>query len=461
MHQANMLFSLIEKLPIDVVGATVLHYLDIQDIVRLERACASKSSHQHFLNLLPRRLPVKLYSCHNRDIACFEWFAKRNCKIKCVTIRLPGNNPALHVKNLLVESLDLSFDDNVTMENCTYLFKSNLICRVKRINVFADQNKEVIDQLSLLTGKVKKLNVLESHYYEDWLNRDILSRWKLKEIDLDGDIVTLSTITTIVQICTELTRVILFHDNIDNSIVIAIAQHCSKLKTLKISICSNITYNSLLALSERKLYLKELDIPIIPHFPTADIARRCSHALSCIRRLDTNNLHQNGQDASIILPYMTELTCLLLNNDCQFYLPLLAQYCHKLTCIRISKCTNSIDAILSLCRVSPLLDTLACYDCIGITDTILIELIHACPHLHTLYLPYETEITDISILALSEHYPPLQFLVIRNCTQVTEAAVLQLLQRCRKLTRLGVSSSSLSEETWTQLDKNTQKRVSR
>ena len=50
---------------------------------------------------------------------------------------------------------------------------------------------------------------------------------------------------------------------------------------------------------------------------------------------------------------------------------------------------------------------------------------------------------------------------IRECIQVTETAVLQLLQRCRKLTRLEVSSSSLSEETWTQLDKNTQKRVSR
>ena len=45
---------------------------------------------------------------------------------------------------------------------------------------------------------------------------------------------------------------------------------------------------------------------------------------------------------------------------------------------------------------------------------------------------------------------------IKECTQVTEAVVLQLLQRCRKLTKLEVTSRSLSEETWTQLDKNTQ-----
>ena len=95
------------------------------------------------------------------------------------------------------------------------------------------------------------------------------------------------------------------------------------------------------------------------------------------------------------------------------------------------------------------------------TDTALLELIHACPHIHTLCLSYETDITDIGILALSEHYPLLQELDIGKCHKITEAAVLQLLQRCLKLTTLEVSSSSLSKETWIQLDKNTQKRVRR
>ena len=96
-----------------------------------------------------------------------------------------------------------------------------------------------------------------------------------------------------------------------------------------------------------------------------------------------------------------------------------------------------------------------------LTDEVLVEVIHACPQLHTLHLPYETDITDIGILALSEHCLQLWLLAISKCEQVTEAAVLQLLQRCHKLTTLYVSSSSLSEDTWTQLDKNTQKRVSR
>ena len=158
---------------------------------------------------------------------------------------------------------------------------------------------------------------------------------------------------------------------------------------------------------------------------------------------------------------MTGLNRVILGYSCHIYLTLLTQYCTELTIIAVCGKDIVLDDILSLCRANPVLTELKLYLRYGLTDTALIELIHACPHLHTLYLPKETDITDIGILALSEHCPQLQVLEIYKSHRVTEAAVLQLLQRCRKLTTLEISSSSLSEETWTQLDKNTQKRVSR
>ena len=158
---------------------------------------------------------------------------------------------------------------------------------------------------------------------------------------------------------------------------------------------------------------------------------------------------------------MTGLTSVYLNNYCDSYIPLLTQHCHKLTKIAVRSTDYPVSYVLSLCRTNPLLQVVYCHYQWDITDTTLIELIHACPHIHTLYLPYETDITDIGILALSEHCTQLQELSIYKCHKVTEAAVLQLLQCCRKLTTLWVSSSSLSKETWTQLDKNTQKRVRR
>ena len=143
------------------------------------------------------------------------------------------------------------------------------------------------------------------------------------------------------------------------------------------------------------------------------------------------------------------------------YIPLLAQHCSQIHTLHLSGRLTFTDEIANLCRVNPLLQVLWNTSLEPPTDIALIELIHACPHLHTLYLPYETEITDISILALSEHCPHLEKVCIYYCKKVTEAAVLQLLQRCRKLTKLHISSSSLSKETWTKLDKNMQKRVRR
>ena len=158
---------------------------------------------------------------------------------------------------------------------------------------------------------------------------------------------------------------------------------------------------------------------------------------------------------------MTGLTSVHLGDFSNLSISMLTQYCNKLTMITVTTRDYPVSDMFSLCHANPLLQELWCSQPCGITDTILIELIHACPHLRTLYFLNVTDITDIGILAYSEQCPQLQWLNVSNCKQITEAAVLQLLQRCRKLTRLEVSSSSLSEETWIQLDKNTQKRVIR
>ena len=346
------------------------------------------------------------------------------------------------------------------MESLKPLLESNLRCKVSSMNIVGDLKKDVMEQLSACTGNVKQLHIRYSNNCKDWLTADILSRWKLKEISFNRCVITTHFSSIIAQTCTELTSIKLYSNTVDDAAVIAIAQHCPKLETLLLR-SNNITWTSLLALSERGLPLNELDIESFPNIPTADIAtgRRCSHALSCIRHLDIGNLYQN--DANILIPYMTGLTSVVLYNYCDSYIPLLTQHCHKLTKLDVYNNSYSESDILSLCSANPLLQKLCCpYRCCFL-DTLVIDLIHACPHLHTLYLPYAKNITDIGILALSEHCPQLQVLEIYKCHKVTEKAVLQLLQRCRKLTRLEISSSSLSEETWTQLDKNTQKRVSR
>ena len=351
-----------------------------------------------------------------------------------------------------MDNIDLRINCQIEMHDCQPLFSSDLRCKVKSINVTKDQDKEVMEQLSVFAENIVKLQVAIDN--SNWLTVDILSRWKLKEIILVGDFVNKVLITLIVQTCTELTSIelqiwsTLLHDSVMN----IIAQHCPKLKTLRIFGKCNITYNSFIALSERGLPLEELYLRSIPNIPTADIAKCCSHALSCIRYLSTAGLDRKGQDFDILLPYMTGLTSVYIGDFSNLYIPLLTKHCSKITIITINDGDCDSVLLLSLCRANPLLQELS-YHSGRFTDTALIELIHACPHLHTLYLPYETDITDIGILALSKHCPHMQALSIRKCQKISEAAVLQLLQRCRRLKCLYVSMLSLSVEAAAEIKK--------
>ena len=427
---------MIENLPVELVGVCILGYLSLKDIVMLERACGSKKSHQLFLTMIPLCTDVVLSHSKHTYISALDWFAKRRCKISSLEIWLPGYNPCFHVKNLQVDYFELQICSYTTIENIKPLLASNIGYKVRIIEINGNQNMEAMELLSACTRNIQQLTIKYANNCIDWL------------------------ISEIKQTYLELTSIALSSDFIDDSDVVAIAQHCPKLETLLLR-SNYITCISLLALSERGLPLKELQILYIPIIPTTDIARRCSHALSCIRHLNSVSLHRNNQDATILIPYMTGLSSVDLNNYAHSCISLLTQHCcilTKITWLLVVDC--SITSILSLCRANPLLQELSYYAC-DLTDTLLIELIHTCPHLNTLDLSYETDITDTGILALSEHCPQLQELTINKCHKVTEAAVLQLLQRCHKLTRLVISSSSLSKETWTQLDKNTQKRVRR
>ena len=453
------LLNLMENLPVELVGTNILGFLAWKDIVMLERTCGSKKSLKHFLDLIPYCPPVVLPSCKHTNQSVLDWFANKKCRIEYLTIQIPGDNPGLNMSNLVL-SFDLQIIDLSRIRSYKFLIDNKVGNKVRSIKITGYQYREVMEQLSACTGNVKQLTISYSDNCMDWLTVDVLSRWKLKNISFEGPAVTTSLMKLIVQTCTELTSIKQASYKIDDSAVIDIAQHCPKLQTLKLE-SSSLTYNSLLALSERGLPLKELHMQCILTIPTADIAKRCSHALSCIRYLHTDECDWSDQDASVIIPYLTELTYVYLNCHFYSYISLLTQYWHKLTEIVVLFDCCTVEHILSLCRANPLLQVLNCDFCVGLTDTSLIELIHTCPHLHTLYLPYETDITDTGILALSEHCPQLQEFVICRCHQITETSILQLLQRCRKLTKQYISHSSLSEETWTQLDKNTQKRVIR
>ena len=106
-----------ENLPVELVGTNVLGYLYLKDIVMLERACGSKTSHQLFLDMIPFYTPVVLPNNQHNNRAALNWFVNRRCKLSSLTIMLPGDNPCLHVKNLQVEYFDLQIYSSITIES--------------------------------------------------------------------------------------------------------------------------------------------------------------------------------------------------------------------------------------------------------------------------------------------------------------------------------------------------------
>ena len=151
--------------------------------------------------------------------------------------------------------------------------------KVRNVSIEDNQDDDVMEQLRVCTGNVKQLILRYSYNCMFWLNVDILLRWNLKEVKIMEPAVPTRVIILIAQTCSELTSIILGTRKIDDSAVIAIAQHCPKLETLQL-LADGIIYTSLLVLSEPGLPLQELQCRYFPNIPTADIARRCSHALS-------------------------------------------------------------------------------------------------------------------------------------------------------------------------------------
>ena len=454
------MLKLINELPVELVGTNVLGYLCLQDIIMLERASASKESHQLFLSWIPYGpsfvFPSDTEIC-NVYLLILNWFMKRQCALTSIKIRLPCDNPDL--TKLRVIHFDLAVYPNTTMESCKSLIEKHIECKVRSINIKGYQKSEVIERLSSCTRNVELLTLCPNNCME-WLTADVLSRWRLKTIILNGFQITTPLVSLIVKTCFELTYFELQSDNMGDDIVIPIAQYCHKLETL-VLISPKLTWSTLLTLSKRGLPLEELEMGYFPSIPNVDIAMHCSHALSRIRYISTSIIYKDGQDTDILIAFMTGLTSVRLNHHGHYYIPMLTKHCTKLTEIEVEDEKCLVEDIMSLCQANPLLKAFKFYSRkgTGITDTILIKLIHACPHLHTLELSHETTITDMGILALSDHCQGIQRLLIDNCHKVTETAILQLLQSCHQLTRLNAPSSSLPEKSWRRLDRNFQRRV--
>ena len=177
MQKSNILpkamFKLFEDLPVELVGLNVLGFLSLKDIIKLERACGSKESHQAFMDQIPHCTPCELSYNKIPTLSILQWFAKRKFRLLSVRVQLTADNPVFKVSNLKVDNFRLLLDSDTTTESLNLLIDNNMGGKVNRIDIRGNKNLEVMEQLSACTGNLSHLDIRNSENCMDWLTVDI------------------------------------------------------------------------------------------------------------------------------------------------------------------------------------------------------------------------------------------------------------------------------------------------
>ena len=357
-------------LPCEVLGYNMLGYLELIDIIQLERAASShkwQSLLRAILHYCPAVILSYMFQWKHESI---HWFNKRQFRVYGVKLGVKLLC-VLDFEHSILDNIEFYIEQDTSLDYIKPLKNTFFSQKFAHLKIKGNQDPAVMEVLfSLLSNNssVRSLYI-ESSNLTQWMEHIKKIGPYLRELGLFGRSTQLSMITTITKLCPYLKKLSLNYmsDMSDNNIlqsianncprlrsldienldyntsveadadltafaekclqleelrlycqqvtdqsVIALAQHCSRLKKLKLR-NFKLTAASLIVLSERGLPLEELVIPWIP-IPCAEIATQCAHALSRFVFLNMNPSCQTVNDCCALLQYMTGLCELYLNS---------------------------------------------------------------------------------------------------------------------------------------------------
>ena len=468
-------------LPYEAFGEFMLGFLDLIDIVQLEKAAANHEAQKLLKGILPYCpdvvIPDRSFNQLQLKPGFINWFHKRRCCVQFVKIAI---EVLLEVdfENSMLNNIELCFDEKIVPKIIKPLQNPCINQRIRCVEIKGDQYFEVMEVLFLLLscgGSVRCLTIQESNLSQ-WIeylqniahdlkelviedksadirmyltilqncsdleilslsympqmkasnilvsiarNCPYLYTLSIKELTYRSESEAEADLTAFAEECPQLEELSLNCKQFTNQSVITLAQHCSNLCKLKLSGFS-IGAASLIALSERGLPLEELDIPRIP-IRSAEIAAQCAHALSQIRKLRTCKLDCRKDRSPCVLQYMTGLRELRLDSAEDHLL---------------------VPHLLLLCAG---LESLYIHSTSSVTPQQLSEILPECANLHTLDVrkPACISTAVLPVVALPPH---LQKVTLHN-TELMEEDVLTLAVHCRQLQVLNVNNIAVAEET--------------
>ena len=485
-------------LPNDLLGQNILGFIELIDIIKFENAATSHKSQLLLREIIPYCPPIMFSDSLNQVILkhdAFDWFIKRICRIQFVGIDLELLCE-MNFEHSISDNIKLCLKNHASLTKMKSLQNSCIKENVCHMEINGNQDLAVMEVLFSLLSSVRSLDIKESNLSE-WMEHIKKIGPYLREISISDANPQLTMIKIIAEYCPYLEKLSLGYvidvsdSNILQSIanicphlhslhikfikyntsaeadadltafaekcpqleelslnchqltdqsVIALAQHCSKLKKLNLIEC-DLSTTSLIALSEHGLPLEELEI--IPRIPiiSAEIAAQCAHALSRIRKLETNFYEDRSDHLHYTIQYRTGLRLLHLESSVDHLLVphllhlLQEQCCAGLESLYIgSKSSITPQQLSELVSTCPRLDIVYCIHYSCISDAVLVELARSCPHLKKVTLCFSA-VTEEDMLAIAAHCRQLREINLPDNT-LTEETVRQLAQHCRRLTKV-------------------------
>ena len=492
------------QLPFDSLGQNLLGFLDLSDIIQFENAATSHESQQLLRETLPYS-PPNMVECFEFNRELIDWCNKRRYRFQHATISV---ETLFEVKyqRYIFDNIELHLKSNASSQHIEPLKNNYINRRVTSVKIRGNQDPAVIEVLFSLLSCVRSLIIQTptiSHWMEhikqigpclhelsincwtsqfkmlttiteycpnleklswtygpDVSDSNILqsianncSHLRILDIDLfyNTSVEADADLTAFAEKCPQLEELNLKCSQLTDQSIIALSQHCSRLKKLKLNYEDNsppITVSSVIALSERGLPLEKFttyDSGLL--IPSAEIAAQCAYTLSRVHVLNTYTWLETIENVLYADPYMTGLRDLNLHSFGDHLLVphlllLLQGHCARLENLSIREASSitpqQLNEIVAMC---PQLLTVTITKATCSTDVVLVELARSCPHLQKLALYSRSEVTEEGVLALAAHCAQLREIYTHSIT-MTEETVRQLVHHCRYLTKLGTQVPS-------------------
>ena len=177
-----LLFDLIEILPTEIIHSSVLNWLELGDLVRLERACSKHQLNLLIRNCLPNCSPVYIENSDD-NYKVVDWLETTRCSVHSLRLYLPGQNSILD-RNLVVHNYHLILTNTINNNDIQILQERVLNLKIAMLTVGV-QDIQTLVKLAQCFPNVRELIILKFNG-NDWLTNNILSYWNLLELTINN-----------------------------------------------------------------------------------------------------------------------------------------------------------------------------------------------------------------------------------------------------------------------------------